>query len=92
MTSIVTVRNLDPAVKSRIQQRAARHGRSMEAEIRAILTATPLEDPVVEPHDFVWAVERFQESIAGLDIPDMVLERLPDTGPRGSLFADETPA
>ncbi|MDR3360839.1 MAG: Arc family DNA-binding protein [Bifidobacteriaceae bacterium] len=34
---MITVRNLDPAAKRRIQMRAAAHGRSMEAEIRAIL-------------------------------------------------------
>lgn len=34
----VSVRNLDERVKERLRVRAARHGRSMEAEIRAILT------------------------------------------------------
>ena len=33
------VRNLDPSVKDRLRVRAARHGRSMEAEARAILEA-----------------------------------------------------
>lgn len=36
MASIV-VRNLDDDVKRRLRMRAARHGRSMEAEVRAIL-------------------------------------------------------
>jgi plasmid stability protein len=34
----VSIRNLDERVKQRIRVRAARHGRSMEAEMRAILT------------------------------------------------------
>jgi len=34
----VSIRNLDERVKERLRVRAARHGRSMEAEIRAILT------------------------------------------------------
>jgi antitoxin FitA len=34
----LNIRNLDETVKRRIQVRAARHGRSMEAEARAILT------------------------------------------------------
>lgn len=90
VTSIITVRNLDLAVKSKIQQRAARNGRSMEAEIRAILAAVPLEGPVAEPHDFLWAIDRFQGSIADLDVPDVALERLPDAEPRGAaLFADD---
>ena len=35
----ITIRNLDEIVKARLRQRAARHGRSMEAEARAILAA-----------------------------------------------------
>jgi antitoxin FitA len=35
----ITVRNLDDEVQRRLKQRAADHGRSMEAEARAILTA-----------------------------------------------------
>ena len=34
----MSIRNLDERVKERLRVRAARHGRSMEAEIRAILT------------------------------------------------------
>lgn len=33
----LTIRRLDPEVKERLRQRAARHGRSMEAEVREIL-------------------------------------------------------
>lgn len=33
----LTVRGLDDATKARLRVRAARHGRSMEAEVRAIL-------------------------------------------------------
>lgn len=33
----ITVRGLDPEVKQKLRERAARHGRSMEAEARAIL-------------------------------------------------------
>ncbi len=33
----LTVRGLDDATKTRLRVRAARHGRSMEAEVRAIL-------------------------------------------------------
>jgi len=44
--SAVSIRNLDDRVKERIRLRAARHGRSMEAEMRAILT-----EAVHEPGD-----------------------------------------
>jgi antitoxin FitA len=38
----LTVRNLDAALKARLRVRAAEHGRSMEAEARAILRETLL--------------------------------------------------
>lgn len=33
----MTIRNIDPAMKEKLRLRAARHGQSMEAEVRAIL-------------------------------------------------------
>ena len=33
----LTIRDIDPAVKERLRVRAARHGRSMEAELRSIV-------------------------------------------------------
>ena len=39
----VSIRDLDDRVKERLRVRAAQHGRSMEAEIRAILTAAVSE-------------------------------------------------
>jgi len=44
--SAVSIRNLDDRVKERLRVRAAQHGRSMEAEMRAILT-----EAVSEPAD-----------------------------------------
>ena len=42
----LNIRNLDETVKRRLQVRAARHGRSMEAEVREILA-----EAVREPTD-----------------------------------------
>lgn len=39
----ISVRDLDDDVKDRLRIRAARHGRSMEAEVRAILTEAVAE-------------------------------------------------
>jgi antitoxin FitA len=39
----ISVRNLDDRVRDRLRIRAARHGRSMEAEIRSILEAAVTE-------------------------------------------------
>jgi plasmid stability protein len=64
----ISVRNLDDRVKEQLRIRAARHGRSMESEIRAIL-----EEAVREPDEdglFAAMLTRF-EQIGGveLDIP-----------------------
>ena len=62
----LSIRNLDDAVKERLRMRAASHGRSMEAEIRAIL-----EDAVADPRDssglFEVILERFGE-IGGIEL------------------------
>jgi Plasmid stability protein len=38
IVAAISVRDLDESVTARLKIRAARHGRSMEAEVRAILT------------------------------------------------------
>lgn len=62
----VSVRGLDEQVKERLRVRAAENGRSMEAEIRTILTEA------VMPRDesvglFTMLYERFQE-LGGVDL------------------------
>ena len=52
----ISVRNLDPAVHAALQQRAARAGHSMEAEVRRILTEATVQDLPTDP---------FQRLIAG---------------------------
>jgi antitoxin FitA len=65
----VSIRNLDEDTKRRLRIRAAQHGRSMEAEIRAIL-----EEAVREPERsgglFTVLMDRF-DAIGGveLDLP-----------------------
>jgi plasmid stability protein len=51
----VSIRNLDDTVRERLRVRAAAHGRSMEAEMRAILV-----EAVREPSDD----ERLLEALA----------------------------
>lgn len=43
--AILTIRSLDDQVRDKLRVRAAQHGRSMEAEVRAIL-AEAVESPV----------------------------------------------
>jgi len=40
----LVVRNIESSVKTRLQQRARRHGRSMEAEVRDILRNAVAEE------------------------------------------------
>ncbi|HEX3488109.1 MAG TPA: toxin-antitoxin system [Streptosporangiaceae bacterium] len=62
----LSIRNLDESVKRRLQSRAARHGRSMEAEAREILT-----EAVREPADsaglFTAILDRFAV-LGGVDL------------------------
>lgn len=52
----ISVRNVDPSVHAALRERASRNGRSMEAEIRQILSdaARPTDEPT-DP--FVWLME-----------------------------------
>ena len=62
----VSIRNLDEDTKRRLRIRAAQHGRSMEAEIRAIL-----EEAVKEPErpggPFTVLMDRFG-AIGGVEL------------------------
>jgi plasmid stability protein len=67
--SSVTIRNLDPAVKDRLRVRAAQNGRSMEAELRAIVIEAvdaPARPPELNLYDRIRA--RF-EPLGGVDLP-----------------------
>jgi antitoxin FitA len=62
----ISIRNLDEQVKERLRVRAARHGRSMEAEARAILTeAVTGPDPAAGL--FAAIMDRFGE-LGGVDL------------------------
>jgi plasmid stability protein len=65
----VSIRDLDDSVREKLRVRAARHGRSMEAEMRAILTAAVRDE---EPTRGLFSVlvDRFAE-LGGveLDLP-----------------------
>jgi plasmid stability protein len=46
MTTL-TIRNIDPAIKSKLRMTAAAHGRSMEEEIRTILRNVLAPQPMM---------------------------------------------
>lgn len=61
----LSIRDLDDAVKEKLRVRAARHGRSMEAEVRAILTSAVTEESRTDL--FGALTERFAR-LGGLDL------------------------
>ncbi|WP_112239475.1 FitA-like ribbon-helix-helix domain-containing protein [Kribbella monticola] len=64
--AVITVRNLDDHIKQRLRVRAARHGRSMEAEVRAIIVdAVSEEDP---GENFLMALHRRFAEVGGVDL------------------------
>jgi antitoxin FitA len=65
----LSIRDLDDDVKEHLRLRAARHGRSMEAEVRAILEAA-VREPTDSKGLFQELLERFHE-LGGveLDLP-----------------------
>jgi plasmid stability protein len=80
LVSVLTVRNLDDDLKTRLRVRAAQHGRSMEAEAREILRES-LEDQQGREVG-TWIRQRFEGlGLDELEIPPRSeLPRAPDLG------------
>jgi plasmid stability protein len=66
VVAAVSIRDLDDSVRDKLRVRAARHGRSMEAEMRAILTAAVRDDTPGQGL-FPALVDRFGE-LGGVDL------------------------
>jgi plasmid stability protein len=82
--SVLTVRNLDEDLKTRLRVRAAQHGRSMEAEAREILRES-LGDQQARALGS-WVHNRFEGlGLDELELPPRTeLPRTPDLAPRSS--------
>jgi plasmid stability protein len=63
----ITIRNLDHGLKKRLRVRAARHGRSMEAEAREIL-GVALAESSRGPANLYDAIRRRIEPLGGVDL------------------------
>ncbi|WP_020386481.1 FitA-like ribbon-helix-helix domain-containing protein [Kribbella catacumbae] len=64
--AVITVRNLDDEVKQRLRVRAARNGRSMEAEARAMIVAAVGDED--EPKNFFMAWHEAFAELGGVDL------------------------
>ena len=70
----ITIRKLDDDIKERLRQRAARHGRSMEDEVRELLRTT-LAMEISEPDNLA---DRIRERFAPFGGVELTL---PDRDP-----------
>jgi plasmid stability protein len=59
MMTTMTIRNLNPETKKKLRRLAARHGRSMEEEVRRILTHAVNQDEATGLGTFI--AHQFQE-------------------------------
>ncbi|MGL5808807.1 MAG: FitA-like ribbon-helix-helix domain-containing protein [Nocardioides sp.] len=64
----ISVRDLDDDVTARLKVRAARHGRSMEAEVRAILTDA-VEATADERPNLPQAIRQRFAATGGIEVP-----------------------
>lgn len=68
--AVMTIRNIDDAIKNRLRLRAAMHGRLMEDEARDILRSA-LSTEIPRPRNLGQAInERFGE-LGGIDLLDV---------------------
>jgi antitoxin FitA len=65
--STLMIRNVDPVVKERLRVRAARNGRSMEAELRHILSEILATESRPEPN-LADAIRRRFAPLGGVDL------------------------
>ena len=65
--STLTIRNIDASVKERLRVRAARNGRSMEAELRSILRDALLREGGGPEPDLAEAIRRRFAPLGGAD-------------------------
>jgi plasmid stability protein len=68
MTTL-TIRKVDAAVKEQLRVRAARHGRSMESELRFILADALRDTPATET-DLATAIRRRIAPLGGVELKE----------------------
>ncbi len=71
--AVMTIRNIDDAIKKRLRLRAAIHGRSMEDEARDILRSA-LSTEIPRPRNLGQAIHERFGPLGGVDLPDVPRE------------------
>jgi antitoxin FitA len=80
----LTIRNIDAGVKQQLRVRAARHGRSMEAEARSILREAVAGDRDQPQPNLAEAIRRRFAPLGGVDLelpPDEFVDSPPSFDP-----------
>ncbi len=73
--AVMTIRNIDDAIKNRLRLRAAMHGRSMEEEARDILRSA-LSTEIPRPRNLGQAINERFRALGGVDLPDLPREAI----------------
>jgi plasmid stability protein len=73
--AVMTIRNIDDAIKKRLRVRAAIHGRSMEDEARDILRSALCTDEP-RPRNLAHAIRERFGPLGGVDLPDVRREAI----------------
>jgi plasmid stability protein len=69
----ITLKNLDPKLTQHLQQRAQQNGRTLEAEITAILASVLNSSAPTEPNLAIAIQQRFAE-VGGVEFPEIPRE------------------
>jgi plasmid stability protein len=67
--AVMTIRDLDDAIRNRLRMRAAMHGRTMEEEARDILRSA-LSTDLPRPPDLGRAIHERFRALGGVELPD----------------------
>jgi plasmid stability protein len=71
----ITIRNLDKDIKSQLKIRAAKHGRSMEEEVRNILKAA-IAQGEEESENLADSIHKKMAPFGGIDLPELEREKI----------------
>ena len=67
--SNITIHQLEPDLSHRLEQRAAEHGRTIEAEIKSILSSVLIPEPSPQV-DLATAIDRRFADLGEFEIPE----------------------
>ena len=67
--SNITIHQLEPDLSHRLEQRAAQHGRTIEAEIKSILSSVLIPEPSPQV-DLATAIDRRFADMGEFEIPE----------------------